>query len=224
MPKQPPPDALPGEPTRAVLRAGTPLFRVHASHRDPAAYNSSPSHAFYFGGRFDSTPYDRYGYLYVGFTPGAAVCEVLLRSLAFPGDGGARLLPRKSFERRSLSFLSSAEDIEVVSLMSGADLSALAQDPWLVQTEGEDYPQTRDWGHWIRARTKPWAQGLVWPSKREPAERVAVLFDDRGHGPALEPTGAPPIDFGTAEGERWLNGVLTPYLARTAPRLPGRDD
>ncbi|MDT0393227.1 MULTISPECIES: RES family NAD+ phosphorylase [Streptomyces] len=223
MPKYPPPDELPGEPARAVLPAGTPLYRVHTTHRDPVAYNSRPSHAFYFGGRFDGTPYDRYGYLYAGFSPGAAVCEVLLRSLAFPGDGGPRLLPRTAFERRSLSFLRLAEDTEVVSLMSASDLAALAQDPWLVHAEGADYPQTRDWGHWIRTHTKSWAQGFVWPSKRDPADRVAVLFDDRGRAPALEPAGAPPVDFGTEEGERWLNGVLTPYLARTAPHMPGRE-
>lgn len=71
-------------------------------------------------------------------------------------------------------------------------------------------------------RTGPWAQGFVWPSKREPADRVAILFDDRGGPPVLEPTGAPGVDFGTEEGERWLNGVLAPYRTRTAPRPDGR--
>ncbi|MFF7144814.1 RES family NAD+ phosphorylase [Streptomyces nodosus] len=223
MAKHPPPDTLPGEPTRAVLRAGTSLYRVHATHREPSAYNSHLSHAFYFGGRFDSTPYDRYGYLYAGFSVGAAVCEVLLRSLPFESDGSPRLLQRKVFERRSLSFLRLAADIEVVSLMSAVDLAAVAQDPWLIHTEGADYPQTRDWGHWIRSQTKSWAQGFVWPSKRDPADQVAVFFDDRGEAPLLEPAGAPPVDFGTEEGELWLNGVLTPYRTRTAPRLRGRE-
>jgi hypothetical protein len=220
MAKYPPPDALPGEPTRATLRAGTPVYRVHSTHRAPSAYNSRPSHAFYYGGRFDSTRYDPYGYLYLGFSIGAAVSEVLLRSLPFESDGGPRLLPRVAFERRSLSFLRLTADVEVVSLMSGADLAAVAQDSWLVHTEGADYPQTRDWGHWIRRQTKPWAQGFVWPSKREPADRVAILFDDRGRAPLLEPAGADPVDFGTEEGERWLNGVLAPYWTRTAPRVP----
>lgn len=220
MGRYPPPDTLPGEPARAVLRAGTPVFRVHSTHRDPTAYNTRLTHPFYYGGRFDSTPYDPYGYLYVGFGVGAAVSEVLLRSLPFDGGPGPRLLPRVAFERRSLSFLRLAADTEVVSLMGGADLAAVAQDAWLVHTEGADYPQTRDWGHWIRRQTKTWAQGFVWPSKREPADRVAVLFDDRGEAPLLEPTGAAPVDFGTEEGERWLNGVLAPYRTQTAPRRP----
>lgn len=220
MPKYPPPEGLPGEPGRVTLPAGTPVHRVHGSHRDPVAFNPEPAHAFYYGGRFDSTPYEKYGYLYVGFGVGAAVCEVLLRSLPFDGggDGGTRLLPRAAFERRSLSFLRLATDVDVVPLMSGRDLAAVAQDSWLVHAEGADYPQTRDWGHWIRRRTAPWAQGFVWPSKREPADRVAVLFEDRCATPPLEPTGAPRIDFGTEEGERWLNGVLAPYRTQAAPR------
>ncbi|MFE4451778.1 RES family NAD+ phosphorylase [Streptomyces sp. NPDC056796] len=219
----PPPDALPGEPSRCVLRAGTPLYRVHSTHRDAVEYNSRLSHPFYFGGRFDSTPHDPYGYAYVGFGAGAAVCEVLLRSLPFESGAGPRLLPREAFERRSLSFLRLARDVRAVSLMSGADLAAVAQSSWLVHTEGADYPQTRDWGHWIRRQTGGWAEGFVWPSKREPADRVAILFDDRGEAPALEPTGAPRVDFGTEEGERWLNGVLAPYGTQAAPRLPGRE-
>ncbi|MFC5635997.1 hypothetical protein [Streptomyces bullii] len=62
------------------------------------------------------------------------------------------------------------------------------------------------------------------PSKREPADRVAILFDDRGEAPVLEPTGAPCVDFGTEEGETWLNGVLAPYRTRTAPRQRDREE
>ncbi|KUO15715.1 RES family NAD+ phosphorylase [Streptomyces dysideae] len=220
MGRYPPPDAPPDEPIRATLRAGTPVYRVHSTHRAPTAYHTRPSHAFSYGGRFDSTPYDPYGYLCVGFGVGAAVSEVLLRSLVFEGDGTERLLPRVAFEGRSLSFLRLAADIEVVSLMSGADLAAVAQDSWLVRTEGADRPRTRDWGHWIRRQTKPWAQGFVWPSKHEPADRMAILFDDRGDPPPLEPTGADPVDFGTQDGERRLNGILAPYRTRTAPAVP----
>ncbi|MEW2551219.1 RES family NAD+ phosphorylase [Streptomyces zhihengii] len=222
MPKYPPPEALPGEPVRAVLPAGTPVYRVHSSHRDATAFNTRQAHPFYYGGRFDSTVYEPYGYAYIGLSVGAAVCEVLLRSVPFEGDGSVRLLPRASFERRCLSFLRLAADVEVVSLMAGAELAAVAQDSWLVHAEGAEYPQTRDWGHWIRRGTAPWARGFVWPSKREPSDRVAVLFEDRfGGAPALEPAGPDRVDFGTGEGERWLNGVLAAYWARGAPRVGG---
>ncbi|MFD8012221.1 RES family NAD+ phosphorylase [Streptomyces sp. NPDC058955] len=224
MPKYPPPAALPGEPTRAVLPAGTPVYRVHGTHRPATGFNPRPAHPFYYGGRFDGTSFDPYGYLYLGLGPGAAVCETLLRSIPFDGDGTVRLLPRRAFEGRGMSFLRLATDVEVVSLMSGADLAAVGQDPWLVHAEAAEYPQTRDWGHWIRRRTAPWAQGFVWPSKREPADRVAVLFEDR-FGPAspLEPGDRAPVDFDTEEGEAWLNAALAPYRTRTAPRPGGND-
>ncbi|MET9604687.1 RES family NAD+ phosphorylase [Streptomyces sp. NPDC006512] len=222
MPKYPPPDAPPGEPNRATLPAGTPVYRVHGTHRAPTAFNSRPAHPFYYGGRFDGTPYDPYGYLYLGLGAGAAVCEVLLRSIPFDSDGSVRLLPRTAFERRSLSLLRLTADVDVVPLVSGADLASVAQDPWLVHAEAADYPQTRDWGHWIRRRSAPWAQGFVWPSKREPADRVAVLFEDRcGTAPPLEEVAAGRVDFGTPEGEEWLNAVLAPYRTRAAPRPGG---
>ncbi|WP_308340985.1 RES family NAD+ phosphorylase [Streptomyces sp. JJ36] len=204
-----------------VLAEGTPVYRVHSSHRSPTAFNTVPAQALYGGGRFDSTPHRPCGFLYLGFSVGAAVSETLLRSLPFGGDGGPRLLPRAAVARRCLSFLRLAAPTEVVSLMSGADLAAVGQDSWLVHAECPEYPQTRDWGHWIRDRAAPWAQGFVWPSKREPADRVSVLFDDRCPAPPLEPTGAAPVDFGTPEGERWLNGVLAPYCTRVAPAAPG---
>ncbi|GAB2715398.1 hypothetical protein GCM10027072_04550 [Streptomyces bullii] len=53
---------------------------------------------------------------------------------------------------------------------------------------------------------------------------MAILFDDRGEAPVLEPTGAPCVDFGTEEGETWLNGVLAPYRTRTAPRQRDREE
>ncbi|MDT3396579.1 RES family NAD+ phosphorylase [Streptomyces sp. B1866] len=220
MPNHRPPAALPGTPHQVTLPAGTPAYRVHSAHRSATAFNPVPAHAFYDGGRFDSTPYDPYGFVYVGLGVAAAVCEALLRSVPFAADGGPRLIPRVAVERRRLSYLRLAADTAVVSLMSGADLAAVGQDTWLVHAESAEYPQTRHWAHWIRRRTEPWAQGFVWPSKREPADRVAVLFEDRCTAPPLEPAGAPPVDFGTPEGERWLNGVLAPYHAHVAPARP----
>ncbi|MET8699644.1 RES family NAD+ phosphorylase [Kitasatospora sp. NPDC058032] len=221
MPRYPCPDSLPGEPIRAVLAAGTTLYRVHSTHRSPVAFNSVPAKALYDGGRFDGTPNDEYGFLYAGFGPGAALCEVLLRSIPFDASGGPRLLQRAAFERRSLSVLRLRESVQAVSLMSGTELAAVGQDSWLIHAEGLEYPQTRDWGHWIRERTKTWSQGFVWPSKREPADRVVVLFEDRCGDAPLEPTGHT-VDFGTEEGEEWLNAALSPYLTRTSPKQPGR--
>ncbi|WP_318199503.1 RES family NAD+ phosphorylase [Streptomyces sp. SCL15-4] len=216
MPNVPPPAALPGTPTKVTLPEGTALFRVHASALAGTAFNPVPADRLYGGGRFDATEARPYTYLYAGLAPAAAVCESLLRSVPFAADGGPRVLPRTGTVRKRCTFLRLVADVTVVSLMSGADLAAVGQDSWLVQAEAAEYPWTRNWGHWIRDRTEPWAQGFVWPSKREPADRVVILFGDRC-APDTVAESEPAVDFGTADGEDWLNSVLAPYHARVAP-------
>jgi hypothetical protein len=41
--------------------------------------------------------------------------------------------------------------------MTGQGLAAVDQDDWLVYTEAHEYAYTRDWAHWIRRCTEPWA-------------------------------------------------------------------
>ncbi|WP_308120321.1 RES family NAD+ phosphorylase [Streptomyces bambusae] len=200
-----------------TLPAGTPLYRVHSARRAADAFNPVPSHCLYGGGRFDATACDRYGYLYAGLTPEAAVSETLLHSLPFDPAGGARLVPAVAVLSRRLSVVRTATDVDLVALVSGQDLAAVQQDSWLVQAEARDYPYTRDWGHWIRSRTGPWAKGFLWASKREPAERALVLFADRCPPGLLTEDPEESVDFSSAAGRRWLNEVLLPYHARLAP-------
>ncbi|MFJ5926209.1 RES family NAD+ phosphorylase [Kitasatospora sp. NPDC092948] len=211
------PAELPGAPTRVTLPAGTPLYRLHASRRGAAEFNPNPAHCLYGGGRFDATRCDRFGFLYAASTPESAVCESVLRSVPFDPAGAPRLVPRAAVRGRRLSFLRPTADLDLVSLMTGRDLAAVAQDSWLVQAEAAEYPFTRDWGHWIRAHTAPWAQGFVWPSKREPGDRVVVLFGDRCEAAVLEETGTPAVDFDTPDGAARLDELLQPYHARVAP-------
>ncbi|MEU4116068.1 RES family NAD+ phosphorylase [Kitasatospora sp. NPDC028055] len=212
-----PPRVLPGTPAKLTLPAGTPLYRLHAARHPATAFNPVPAHCLYGGGRFDATRCDPFGYLYAGLTAESAACESLLRSVPFDPGGTPRLVPRAAVRGRRLSFLRLAAELDVVSLVTGRELASVAQDSWLVQAEAAEYPFTRDWGHWIREHTDPWAQGFLWPSKREPGDRVVVLFGDRCVPDVVEETGVPPVDFDTAEGERRLNSLLEPYHARIAP-------
>ncbi len=213
----PPPAALPGEPVPLHLPEGTLLFRLHSSKRSATDFNRRPAHSFYGGGRFDATGLDRYGFLYAGLTAATAVCESLLRSLPFAADAVPRLVPQAAVAGRQVSFLRLAGDATVLPLLSGRDLSAVAQDAWLVQAEAAEYPFTRHWGHWIRERTAPWAQGFRWRSKREPDDHAIVLFEDRCPPGLVVVAGPPPVDFDTATGRDWLNSVLEPYCAQVAP-------
>ncbi|MEV7780945.1 RES family NAD+ phosphorylase [Kitasatospora sp. NPDC088351] len=217
-----PPRELPGAPARLTLPAGTPLFRLHSARRAATAFNPAPADCLYGGGRFDATRCDRYGYLYAGLTAESAVCESLLRSVPFDPAGTPRLVPRAAVRGRRLSFLRLAADLEVLSLLTGRDLASVGQDSWLVQAEAAEYPFTRHWGHWIREHCDPWAQAFVWPSKREPGDRVVVLFGDRCPADALVRADTPPVDLDTAEGTRWLDLLLEPYQARVAPAEDGR--
>ncbi|WP_372348848.1 RES family NAD+ phosphorylase [Streptomyces sp. KL116D] len=217
MPNYRPPDGRTAEPGKAVLARGTLLHRVHGSHRGADAFNPRPAHCLYGGGRFDATSCDPYGYLYVGLTAAAAVCETLLRALPFDPAGGPRLLPRRSVEGRRLSTVRLTADLTLVPLVSARELAGVRQDSWLVHTESHDYPYTRDWGHWIRRNTEPWAHGLLWSSKREPADRTAVLFGDRCPQGALRVEEEAAVDFDTADGREWLDALLQPYFVQLAP-------
>ncbi|MEU7579329.1 RES family NAD+ phosphorylase [Streptomyces sp. NPDC041068] len=217
MPNYRPPDELTGSPAKVTLARGTVLHRVHSARRAAADFNPRPAHCLYGGGRFDGTACDPYGYLYAGLNPEAAVCETLLRSLPFDPAGGPRLVPRVGVRGRRLSTLRLTADVAVVSLMTAQDLAGVHQDSWLVQTEAADYAYTRDWAHWIRDHTDPWAQGFVWPSKREPGDRTVLLFADRCPRGAVEAVEGDTVDFDTDEGEHWLNSILQPYHARLAP-------
>lgn len=217
VPNYRPPEAPTGTPGKVTLTRDTLLYRIHASRRAAGDFNPQPAHCLYGGGRFDATSCDPYGYLYAGLGPAAAVCETLLRSLPFDPTGRPRALPRRAVEGRRLSVLRLAADVTVLPLVSARDLAAVHQDTWLVHAEAQEYPYTRDWAHWIRRHTGPWAQGLVWASKREPAERTVVLFGDRGPVGALRAQEEDTMDFDTAEGREWLDSVLRPYSVQLAP-------
>ncbi|WP_329401476.1 RES family NAD+ phosphorylase [Streptomyces melanogenes] len=217
MPNYQPPTSMARTPAKVTLTAGTVLYRVHASRRAGHSFNPVPAHCLYGGGRFDSTGCDAYGYLYAGLSPESAVSETLLHSLPFDPAGGARLVPRVAVAARRLTVLRLTTGLDVVSLVTGHELAAVHQDSWLVQAESRDYPYTRDWAHWIRRHTEPWAQGFLWASKREPGDRAVVLFGDRCPSDALAATADDPVEFTTPAGEEWLNSVLLPYHARLAP-------
>lgn len=215
MPGTVPPPRYAGRPNRFLLPAGTPVWRVHhrAVRADRFTRPRAPGRA---GGRFDGTvPTDPYRFYYASLDASTALAEVLLRGLPFGADGRRRL-PYDRVADRLASRLRTTHPLVLISLVTGPDLAAVAQDDWLVRAEAHHYPRTRLWAHWMR-RQAPWAQGLVWSSKRDEGKQVLMLFGDRVPGAVLGDPPVQAVDLGGAAGTRWVDAVLAPYRTFVAP-------
>ncbi|MEO3812667.1 RES family NAD+ phosphorylase [Sphaerisporangium sp. B11E5] len=215
MPGTVPPPRYAGQPNRSLLPEGTPLWRVHhrAVRADRFTRPRAPGRG---GGRFDGTVLtDPYRFYYASLDASTALAEVLLRGLPFGADG-LRTLPTESVAERLASRLRTTLPLTLISLVTGPDLAAVAQDDWLVRAEPHDYPRTRRWAHWMRAQA-PWAQGLLWSSKRDAGKRVLMLFGDRVPGTVLGDPPAGVVDLGGPAGREWANTVLAPYRTSVAP-------
>lgn len=217
MPYMRPPSHYNGTPRRYLLRRGSCLWRVHREKYGAGAFNDRPSDPLFGGGRFDATGADPYVYCYAALDETTAVAETLLRDSPWTQDG-ERQLNRTAVAGRQLSGLTLTRDLELVSLITGQDLAAVAQDHWLVTADGPQYAQTRGWAHWLRQQA-PWAQGLIWPSLRDLGGRAIILFGDRCAarcGDEYERTMLHEISGLTVNlddhaGTAWLNRRLEPY-------------
>jgi hypothetical protein len=219
VPLSKPPSLYEGTPNRYLLRRGTCLWRVHPRQYCARAFKSSPADSLYGGARFDATEADRYPFYYAALNDKTALAETLLRDLD-PDERGYRVVPRAAVAGRQLSGLVLTKDLELVSLVSGEDLAAVGQDAWLVTAAGHDYPQTRDWGHWLRRQAK-WAQGFIWDSLRDRGGMAVILFGDRlaaDFGSSYERVLLHEVtelatDLGDAAGANWLNEQLRHFRA-----------
>ncbi|MFE9102373.1 RES family NAD+ phosphorylase [Actinomadura geliboluensis] len=216
MPFTAPPTAARTTPNRAVLPAGTRLWRVHRGTRAPGDFKPVPADPHFGGGRFDSIPGDdEYPYLYAAPDPRTALLETLVRSIPFD-DRGVRYLRRAALAGMVISAVESTSDLALISLLTSADLAAACQDEWLIHAEPHEYPQTRRWARWLRGHA-PWGQGLLWPSRRDIGRPSAMLFGDRVDPGGLAPVPGPAVALDDAAGARWLNEQLAPYRIRVKP-------
>jgi hypothetical protein len=210
-----PPPGYWGTPALCRVPAGTVLFRIHPVDCPAELFSSTLSHRYYGGGRFDATDDDCYPFLYAGQSIEVAIAETLLRDL--PPDGaGVPQMPRARIRGRRISAVSTTADLELVSLRSAADLTAVCQDTWLTSCGPQYYAQSRHWAHWIRSHA-PAAAGYVWMSHREPTQEAFVLFGDRMPAGAIVTFADPRLprgreaEFDTPAGRRALIRLLEAY-------------
>jgi hypothetical protein len=223
----PPPPHYDGTPSRHTLRRGSCLWRVHRQKYGAAAFNRKLADPLFDGGRFDATETDPYLFCYAALDETTALAESVLHDDPPWTPRGDRRLSRLVVEGRQLSALVVTQDLELLSLVTGQDLAAVAQDHWLVTAAGPQYAQTRGWAHWLRQQA-PWAAGFVWPSLRDPGGRAVILFSDRCAArfgdeyerAMLHEIPELAVKFDDVAGTAWLNRRLAPY--RAAVEYPDR--
>ncbi|AGS73026.1 RES family NAD+ phosphorylase [Streptomyces collinus] len=211
------PDKGTARPRRVTWKAGKVLYRVHSRGRDAASFNDTEVDHHFGGGRFDSTPNDRYAYLYAAPREVTALVERLVRDMRFDGRGNPRILPRKEVAGKRLSQVRLTRDVSLVALLSIPDLNSVQQgDDWLVHAPPTEYAFTRRWGHWLREEADS-AQGFVWMSRLDMPHESLVLFDGGTSGDLVEATGLPPRNLDEPDHLRWLSRQLRPYGIEIGP-------
>lgn len=215
MPLAAPPRSARAKPTRFVLRSGTVLWRVHRKDHPGSAFKDLQADKHFGGNRFDGTPDDPFPYLYAA--PGArtALLETLARGLPF-NDNGSRLIRRVTVRDHRICAVEVTQDLNLIALLSTADLAAACQDEWLIHCAPSEYPQTRRWAQWLRSQA-PWAQGLIWASHRDIGGRNIILFGDRCLGESLRELAESARDLDDRAGAKWLSRQLAPFRISVRP-------
>lgn len=189
-----------------VLAKGTQLFRVHKRYRKAVSFNTSQAWENKRDGRFDSDAEDYYSYYYAALSERGALYESLVIE---GGLDSHEQIPRSSLKDRTLSAVELTVDATLLSLQTQEDLSIVGQDEWLIHAKSAEYHLTRSHARLLRSNS-PWAQGLIWYSRKEPDERSVVLFGDRFDASAVRKTRAPAIFLDAPDAESWLTSLLSP--------------
>jgi RES domain len=197
------------------MPADTLLWRVHKQARSVTSFNPAGANPLFGGGRFDATSMNSYPFLYAAAEQQTALLETLVRGIPFD-DKGHRHIRRVAIKGVRITALRPTRDLTLVALRTHADLAAVCQDEWLVHADPSCYPQTRHWGHWLRAQA-PWADGFIWPSRRDLGRESLILFGDRCGSWELKEISESAIDLDDGDGAQWLNKCLASFRISVRP-------
>lgn len=229
MPNMAPPLHYDGTPHRYQLGRGSCLWRVHNRNYGARSFKAVRSDQQFGGARFDATEADDYPFYYAALDQLTALAETLFRDLP-TDERGMRLLTGPALAERQMSGLTLTRDLDLVSLISGEDLAAIAQDAWLVTASGPEYAQTRSWAHWLRGQAK-WAHGFIWDSLRDRSRPAIVLFGDRLRADfgndyeriLLHEVPELAVDLDDKDRLDWLNGLFRRQRVAVVPPPPDRN-
>ena len=169
----PPPADLPGHPVELLLKAGTPLWRVHAAAFTGVEFKPVAPKSGYEGGRFDAL-LDGDPYLYAGDTASCAIAELWDRNLG-PSNSG-RFIPRATLVGRALSEIKTTVDLTLIDV-SYPSASQFGQTVWFTMCDAHEYGLTRVWTEWLRRKAAPHA-GFRWRSRRD-LDRYSYVFYEK---------------------------------------------
>jgi hypothetical protein len=185
------------------------------AYRPALAFNTSQARDNQRQGRFDSDGQDYYPFYYAALSARGALHEALVLEASLTDDAP---VPRSMLKDRLLSTLELTRAVTLISLRLPADFAAAGQNEWLVGAKPHEYALTRKQVRELRS-AHPWAQGLIWYSRKDPEEQSLILFGDRCAVDALRAVPVPAVFLDSPQAEVWLADLLAPNgLSSRNPR------
>ncbi len=195
-----------------TLPAGTRLWRVHSTVREPNVFNPCLGKPTRFAPLRDADG-TCIPTLYAGRTRDASVFETIFRDLPpLP-------LPRQVFTRdidgTAMAELRTSRLLRLAPLFNG-DLALVGQSRrTMIECHGlAAYAETARWAEAIH-RDLPELDGLLWTSRQQDEAHALLLFGTRVRRDDLEIVSAEPLDRGP--GRQWVSDMARAYRIDLIP-------
>jgi len=171
--------------TRITLHPQQVLHRVHLQ-----AYHATQFNPGHTGDARFSPIQNRQGQaiptLYAADTFQAALMESVFHDV--PHEAGFKLFDRRKLHRQVHSQLEIRANLVLADLTSKPLRKLGVTRRQLIDTEKDQYPNTRLWAQAVHAQ-HPDVQGLYWTSRQDDSARAVVLFGDRIADGSLQQAG-----------------------------------
>jgi hypothetical protein len=126
--------------------------------------------------------------LYGGTAFDCAAMETVFHDVPFVA--GLKTFDKQKLAGHVYSQVTPKRDLKLVDLSVTALKKLGIQRCQLIDTEKDEYPNTRNWAEAIHAAC-PHAEGLCWVSRQDDRALAIVIFGDRVAAADLSPVGAP---------------------------------
>lgn len=166
---------------------GQVIHRIHPNIYGSNQFNPGP----YGNARFSpikASDGSNIPTLYGGTTFDCAAMETSFHDVPFVA--GLKTFDKQKLAGHVYSQVTPKRDLELVDLSVTALKRLGIQRRQLIDTEKDEYPNTRSWAEAIHA-ARPHADGLCWVSRQDDRSLPIVIFGDRVATADLSPVGTP---------------------------------